>query len=95
MPSCFADESVSIPEVQQQFYRTAHAHKFVMVSDWQKNKGLPKQKNTTLKGDMEAVYILKHILMLHPALALVSINMTPRSIKTCLFHEMQQNSARI
>ena len=52
MPSCFADESVSIPEVQQQFYRTAHAHKFVMVSDWQKNKGLPKQKHTTLKGDM-------------------------------------------
>jgi hypothetical protein len=41
---------------------------------------------------------LKHTLMLNPALALVSINMTPRSfalpspssIETCLFHEMQQ-----
>jgi hypothetical protein len=45
---------------------------------------------------------MKHTLMLNPALALVSINITPRSfalpspssIETCLFHEIQQDFSK-
>jgi len=46
-------------EVQQQFYGTMRAHKFVMVIDRQKNKDLPK--------DMWTVYISEAYLNVKPS----------------------------
>ena len=46
-------------EVQQQFYGTTRAHKFVMVIGRQKNKDLPK--------DMWTVYISEAYLNVKPS----------------------------